>query len=167
MSQYQSQPISQWPLGSEILSTNVFTSTDTTNLTQSPAGSTFKYTMAQLLAFVEAGVQLFNWVDVTSPTQQLAVQTGYVCDAGNTNITFTLPTDASLGSLIRILAPAPGLFNIQQNAGQQITLLNSATSVGNLGSLVALNQHSSIELTCIKANQIFQISSITGQFNFL
>jgi len=167
MAQYQSQPISQWQLGPEILSTNIFTSTDTTDLSQSPAGSTYKYTMAQLLAFVEAGVQLFNWVDVTEPTQQMAVQTGYVCDAGNTPITFTLPVDASFGSLMRILAPAPGLFTIEQNSGQQIVLLNSSTSLGNLGTLIALDQNSAIELTCIKANEVFQISSSTGQFNFL
>lgn len=54
MSQYNSIPISQLIPGAQILATDVFPATDTTDLSQSPSGTTKKYTVQQMQEFLLA-----------------------------------------------------------------------------------------------------------------
>lgn len=52
MSQYDSGPISQLPPGISVLSTDIYPATDITDLTESPSGTTKKYSIAQLTQFL-------------------------------------------------------------------------------------------------------------------
>lgn len=53
MSDYLSEPISQFPPGTSVLGSNVFVATDVTDLTESASGTTKKYSMSQVLSYVE------------------------------------------------------------------------------------------------------------------
>lgn len=90
----------------------------------------------------------FAWVDVTTATQTLAIQTGYVTD--HTNVTYTLPATAALGDQIRIVGKL-GITTIAQNAGQQILMSSGSSTVGVTGSLVGTNVGDCIWLVCITA----------------
>jgi hypothetical protein len=49
---YDSIPISQLPLGAAVLSTDVYPATNTVDYTESPSGTTYKYTVAQLSEYI-------------------------------------------------------------------------------------------------------------------
>jgi hypothetical protein len=164
MAQYQSQPISQWQLGPAIYTTNIFNSTDTTDLTQSSAGSTYKYTMAQLLEFIQTTIGQFIWVDVTTPTVTLQAAHGYVCDAGGSLITFTLPATSLLGDTIRIAGYAAGLFTITQPSGQSIIFGDVQSTFGLGGSISSEKPGDFIEFVCVVPNTTWQVISAIGNF---
>lgn len=90
----------------------------------------------------------FPWVDVTTATQALSVQTGYVTD--HTNVTYTLPATAVLGDQIRIVGKL-GLSTIAQNANQQILMSSASSTVGATGSIVGTNVGDCVWLVCITA----------------
>lgn len=86
-----------------------------------------------------------SWVDVTTATQTLAVNTGYVTD--HTNVTYTLPSTASFGDFIKIVGKL-GLATITPNANQQILMSSASGTVGATGTAVATNVGDCIELRC-------------------
>ena len=90
----------------------------------------------------------FAWVDVTSATQALSVQTGYVTD--HTNVTYTLPATAVLGDQIRIVGKL-GITTIAQNAGQQILMASASSTVGVSGSIAGTNVGDCVWLVCVTA----------------
>jgi trimeric autotransporter adhesin len=103
----------------------------------------------------------FAWVDVTTATQTLAVQTGYVTD--HTNVTYTLPATAALGDQIRIVGKL-GITTIAQNAGQQILVSSASSTVGVTGSVVGTNVGDCIWLVCITAGSstVWRAESFVG-----
>jgi hypothetical protein len=52
MSQYDSIPITQLPPGTAVLGTDVYPAVNTLDYTESPSGTTYKYTVAQLAEYV-------------------------------------------------------------------------------------------------------------------
>jgi hypothetical protein len=98
--------------------------------------------------FVSSITGSFTWVDVTTATQTLAVQTGYVTD--HTNVTYTLPATANLGDQIRIVGKL-GITTIAQNAGQQILMSSASSTVGATGSIVGTNVGDCVWLVCVTA----------------
>lgn len=90
----------------------------------------------------------FAWVDVTTATQSLAVQTGYVTD--HTNVTYTLPATANLGDTIKIVGKL-GITTIAQNANQQILMSSASSTVGVTGSINGTNVGDCVELVCVTA----------------
>lgn len=90
----------------------------------------------------------FPWIDVLTPTQALAVNTGYVTD--HTNVIYTLPATAVLGDTIKIVGKL-GITMVAQNAGQQIVMSSSTTTVGVGGSITGTNVGDCVELICITA----------------
>lgn len=97
------------------------------------------------VSLVAAG---FTWIDVTTATQTLAVQTGYVTD--HVNVTYTLPATATFGQEIRIVGKL-GITTISQNAGQQILMGSASSTAGVTGSVVGTNVGDCIDLICITA----------------
>lgn len=105
----------------------------------------------------------FPWTVVTDATQALAVNNAYIGNRGTT-ITYTIPTTAAIGSVIKITNIGAGLPVIAQNAGESINIVGSTTTVGVGGSLTATEQFDSIELVCIVADTTWNVLSITGNW---
>ena len=105
-----------------------------------------------------------TWTDVTSATQALSVENGYLTDRG-AGVTYTLPATASIGDEIRIIGKL-GLATIAQNAGQQILIGSSSSTVGVGGSVVATNVGDCITLFCITsgASTIWRAGSTMGNW---
>jgi hypothetical protein len=93
-----------------------------------------------------------SWVDVTSGTQTIAASTGYVTDNA-TQVTYTLPATATLGSVFEITGGVSGSatapWTIAQNANQQINFGSSSTTVGTGGSLTSTLQYDSVRLVAV------------------
>jgi hypothetical protein len=103
-----------------------------------------------------------TWNDVTSGTQTLAVNQGYVTDNGASLITYTLPSTAAVGTIIEIVGMSSGLWTVAQNAGQSIHFGTKVTTVGGGGSLTATNQWDYVKLLCVMANTIFVVTGGVG-----
>jgi hypothetical protein len=88
----------------------------------------------------------FTWTDVTTATQSLVVQNGYLTDRG-AGVTYTLPATASIGDTIKIVGKL-GLATITPNANQQILMSSASGTVGVTGTAVATNVGDCIELIC-------------------
>lgn len=86
------------------------------------------------------------WTDVTSATQALSVQNGYITDRG-AGVTYTLPATASLGDEIKIDGKL-GLTTIAQNANQAIRMSSALSTTGVTGTVVGTNVGDCITLRC-------------------
>lgn len=104
----------------------------------------------------------FSWVDATSATQALAVNTGYVTDRG-AGVTYTLPASATLGQTIKIVGKL-GIAVITPNANQQILIGATSGSVGVTGTATANNVGDCLELICITAgaSTVWRAASVVG-----
>lgn len=104
----------------------------------------------------------FTWTDVTSATQTLAVENGYVTDRG-AGVTYTLPASAALGDEIIIVGKL-GLTTIAQNANQQILFGSASSTVGVGGSVAGTNVGDCVTLICITAgaSTVWRISNAVG-----
>lgn len=103
----------------------------------------------------------FAWVDATSATQTLAINTGYVTD--NATVNYTLPSTASLGGTIKIVGKL-GIATITPNANQQILIGSGSGAVGVTGTAVANNVGDCITLICITAgaSTVYRAESMIG-----
>lgn len=103
-------------------------------------------------------------VNTTSST--LSVNSRYLCNNSGVT-TLTLPTVASVGSLIRIDGVGSGGFRIAQNAGQSISLLNVTSTTGATGYVDSVDSNSGLLLQCAVANTQFVITQPNGNFNLV
>ncbi len=95
------------------------------------------------------------WVDQTTASVTMAVNTGYTSDAGASLITFTLPATSAIGDYVEINGKGAGGWIIAQAAGQQIDVGNVASTLGVGGSVASSNQFDCIRLRCITADTIW------------
>jgi trimeric autotransporter adhesin len=104
----------------------------------------------------------FAWVDVTTATQTLSVQTGYVTDHSG-GVVYTLPATASIGDQIRIMGKQTS-WSIAQNANQQIVVSSASSTVGTGGSVASTNLGDCIWLVCITAgaSTLWRAESFVG-----
>lgn len=107
-----------------------------------------------------------SWVDQTTTTVTMAINTGYVADNAAL-VTLTLPTTAALGSVMRIVGKGAGGWTISQNSGQSIQFGSVSTTGGAGGSLSSTNTGDSIELVCITANTVFAVMSSVGNITYV
>ena len=91
-------------------------------------------------------VTTLPWTEITSATQALAVNNGYVTNRA-LGVTYTLPASGSVGDVIRISGKS-GISTVNQNALQQIVLSSASTTVGVGGSITSTNTGDCIELIC-------------------
>jgi hypothetical protein len=92
-----------------------------------------------------------GWTDVTGTSQAMAADNGYVSDNAGL-VTLTLPATAAFGTAISVLGKGAGGWKIAQNAGQNIQVGSSSTTVGVGGSVASTNRFDSIDLICTTAN---------------
>ena len=88
--------------------------------------------------------------------QPLAMDAGYIME----NIVpqnYSLPVNATFGSVIQIMSNTNAGFTITQNAGQYIQAGNTPTTVGVAGSLTSNSIGDGLTLVCIQANTVFEV----------
>ena len=113
------------------------------------------------------GAAGFTWVDVDTSTQAMAVNTGYITDNGASLVTYTLPSTAAEGSLLRVAGFSAGGWKISQNALQLIHFGNQTTTTGTGGSLASSNTFDQVELLCVVANTTFVVLSAVGNLTYV
>jgi hypothetical protein len=86
------------------------------------------------------------WVDQTTSSVTMAINTGYLVDAGASLITLTLPLTAPQFSVIEVRGYASGGWTIAQNATQQIIFSSSSTTAGTGGSISSTQAGDGIRL---------------------
>ena len=136
---------------------------------QIPIGNGTNYTAATLTA--GPGVSIANgagsitisgtgsgigWTEVTGTTQAMAPDNGYVANNAGL-VTLTLPVTASFGTVINVVGKGAGGWQINQNAGQNIQVGSSSSTVGAGGSVASTNQYDSIELLCTTADTVWTV----------
>lgn len=130
--------------------------TSTGNLQQIGIG-----TLGQVLTSQGAGAlpafanpKSLAWIDVTSGSQTLAANKGYVTDNA-TQVTYLLPASPAFGDIFEVtggvLGAATAPWIVTQNALQQINFGNSATTIGIGGSIASTLQYDTIKCVCIVA----------------
>lgn len=107
------------------------------------------------------------WVDQTTASATLINNRGYVCNAGASLITFTLPTTALKGDWIEINGFASGLFTIAQNAGQSIVFGNLTTTTGVAGSITSTLPSDGIKIRCVDDDLTWTLVSSVGNLNVI
>lgn len=147
------ESFSQLQPGTVVKPTDIYAATDVTDLTQSPSGSTKRYTISQLGAFLQVGIA---WNHVTATSANLAVNQGYVADNVGL-VTLTLPAVAPFGSMIWVQGLGSGGWKIQNQAAQQIIFGNTANTTGTTGYIASTNANDSVLLLCVVANTTFTV----------
>jgi hypothetical protein len=123
---------------------------------QPPSGvgsTTYKATLQQVLTLFQTQ-PLFPYTVVTGLTQLMSPNNGYVSDNA-LQVTLTLPTVSVVGSKLEITGKGAGGWLIAQNAGQQIQIGNTSSTVGVAGSVASSNQGDSLVLVSIVADTIW------------
>jgi hypothetical protein len=103
---------------------------------------------------------VFPFIEVTSTSQTMAVNTGYIAN-NSALVTATLPSTSAVGDLVWIVGKGSGGWQIAQNAGQTIHFGNQDTTIGAGGSLDSTNQYDAIQLLCTAANTDWTCTGIS------
>jgi hypothetical protein len=96
-----------------------------------------------------------TWSTVTT-SQSAAVANGYIANSAGA-LTFTLPSTASIGSVVAVEGLGAGGWILTANAGQTIKIGGSTTSTA--GSLTSANASDNVYVTCIVANTTWRVRS--------
>lgn len=102
-----------------------------------------------------------SWIDQTSSTVTMAVNTAYVTDNGASLVTYTLPSTAALGSIFGIVGSSTGGWSLEEQSGQSI-VFGSDTTTATSGSLSSTNKGDSIFFVCTTVNTVFTLYSAIG-----
>lgn len=92
-----------------------------------------------------------GWNEITGASQTMAPDQGYVTNNAGL-VTLTLPAVAAFGTVINIVGKGAGGWKVAQNAGQNIQIGTSSSTVGVAGYIESTNQFDSIDLLCTTAN---------------
>ena len=103
-----------------------------------------------------------TWSVETGAAVAAAVNYGYITNRAG-GITYTLPTTAAVGSIIKICSIS-GLATIAQNAGESIVFGLQTTTVGVGGSLVMTDDGDAIEIVCTVADTQWNVLSSVGNW---
>lgn len=147
--------------GTATASANAITFVGASGITTSATGSTVTITGSG------SSSGIYPFTNVTSATQSMVVNTGYISNDGATLVTFTLPTTAAVGQVVAVQGSGSGLFTIAQNALQVINFNAVASTVGTGGSVSSTSQFDSIYLMCVTANTTWVVNQSMGNFNVI
>jgi hypothetical protein len=100
----------------------------------------------------------------SNTTQSMTADNGYITTAA-TLTTFTLPSTIAFGKTVEIAGNSSGLWQLNQNSGQQIRFGNTATTV-TTGILSATSQGDCIKLICVATDTSFIVTSSIGNIFF-
>jgi stage V sporulation protein SpoVS len=142
--------------GTATASSNNFNIVGAGTVTTSATGATLTIT---------GGASGIAWNNVTSATQAMAINNGYISNDGATLVTMTLPATAAIGSIVQVQGAGSGLWTIAQNALQSISFNSVTSTVGTGGSVSSTSQYDSITLICITANTTWAVNQSTGNLS--
>lgn len=135
------------------------------NLNVIGAGSTTTSGAGSTITILSSGGGIsWNEILVVGPTAML-VDNGYVANNG-ARVGLTLPLTSAFGSVIEVVGKGAGGFQVNQNAGQQIFLTGTGTTVGVGGNIQSSESGASLRMVCITANTTWRIISSTGNLIF-
>lgn len=100
-------------------------------------------------------------IETTGTSATLAINTNYLSSNASL-VTFTLPSTAAQGSIIRITGKGAGGWRIAQNASQVIYYGNKATTIGITGRIDATNLRDCVTLLCVTTDNEWQVITGTG-----
>lgn len=115
---------------------------------------------------VSGGGAGITWSEVTSTSQAMAVDHGYITNNGAL-VTCTLPSVSALGKVFRISGKGTGGWLLAQNASQTIHFGSVDTATGTGGSLASSATRDAIELVCVTANTDFNVISSIGNITIV
>lgn len=100
-------------------------------------------------------------------SQTLAVQNGYFCTSG-AGLSLALPATSEVGDRVRVVLDGSTSWTITQpNAGTQIRMGNTQTTLGVGGSLASTAVGDSVELVCETANARWAVVSSIGNITIV
>ena len=108
-----------------------------------------------------------TWVDQTSSTVTMAVNTAYISDDTSNLVTLTLPSTAALGAVFGVVGKGTGLWTIAQQGSQLIHFGNVVTTTGTGGSLSSTNAFDAVWLVCTVANTTFTVYGAIGNITYV
>lgn len=114
----------------------------------------------------DSGAAGFSWTEVTTTSQAMAVDSGYVMNNASL-VTGTLPSTAAFGDVIRVVGKGAGGWKIAQNASQVIHFGNQDTTTGTGGYLASTDDNDAVELLCVTANTDFVVLSSIGNITYV
>lgn len=100
-------------------------------------------------------------IDQTASTATLSAGFTYICDNGNSEIVFTVPTSAALGDTYIIKGFSSGGWKVVLNPSQTAYIGNESTTVGT-GSFQSFQPSDSVLIQCVKANTTFSVIPLQG-----
>lgn len=106
----------------------------------------------------------FTWTDVTTATQAMSVENGYITDR-SAGVVYTLPATAVLGAEIIVMGKL-GITTITPNANQQILMSSASGTVGVTGTAVGTNVGDCITLiaTTSGSSTVWRAESFVGNW---
>jgi hypothetical protein len=121
---------------------------------------------ANSITIATTGAGSFSWVDQTSGSVTMAVNTGYITDNGASLVTYTLPSTAALGSIFEISGKSAGGWTLVYGSGQSIGF-GSVTTTTTSGSLSSSNAGDCVRIVCVTANTTFRVLSSVGNITYV
>lgn len=97
-----------------------------------------------------------NWIVTAAAAINMAVNTGYILTNGGV-VTLTLPAVCNAGSQMNIMGNNSS-FIIAQNANQQVTFRDGATTVGVLGSVESIVGHTAVNVQLLTTQTDLEFS---------
>jgi hypothetical protein len=96
----------------------------------------------------------FTWITVTSTSEQMTANNGYIASNGSL-VSLPLPLTSEVGDEIKIVGQGAGGWKITQQAAQQIHVGDTASTLGAAGSVASVGQYDSIYLVCTVSSTIW------------
>lgn len=116
------------------------------------------------LTFQSSGAGTWS---VIGASQTLSVNHGYICTTG-AGLSLALPATSAVGDTIEVSLDGSTSWTITQpNAGTQIRIGSTQTTLGVGGSLASTAVGDSIKLVCETANARWVVTSMVGNISFV
>jgi hypothetical protein len=117
-------------------------------------------TTHRLLVSVASGGGV-EWTEVTGTSVSAAVNNGYILNNAGL-VTLTIPTTAAVGDVLRVVGKGAGGFTIAQNTSESINYGDNTTTTGTGGSLSSTHRYDAVDLVCVTANTVWNVTSSIG-----
>jgi hypothetical protein len=106
-----------------------------------------------------------KWIECDT-NMSLSANRGYICNSSEV-LELSLPTIATLGATIEVVAGATANWRINQTMpNQQIFSADTNTTLGTSGNLLASSSYASVKLLCISKTGKWVIISHNGDLDF-
>lgn len=102
-----------------------------------------------------------TWSEITGTTQSMAVNNAYIANNAS-QVVFTLPNTAAVGSVVEVVGKGAGGWRIGQNASEIIHNSDFDTTTGTGGYIESTHRRDSVRLVCVVANTEWNVVSMTG-----